>query len=536
VASAARTLLALSLLASVACSANEPPLNGNGGPTGNDGKGNGGVEVSRWSERQACGLPRPWLERIADGYRADRSGEVQIVPQTFSYFGNHSHSGPWPFLQRVPMLFYGPGHVPETGSVSDPATMADLAPTLGALVGFDFDAPDGAVLQQAVLPDQQPPKLVLTIVWDGGGRNVLEEWPDAWPTLRELIEGGIWFENFTVGSSPSVTPAVHTSLGTGALPDHHGIVDLRFKVDGELSGARGNLADYILEPALTDLFDREHDNVPVIGMVGSGGTLGMIGHGSAFEGGDMDIAAGQTQDEWVLGDQSLRFYKFPGYVNDIGGLEELVRRFDQQDGQQDGAWLGEPIPEDLSETPAFAPYQTEVIREVIEREGFGRDDVPDFLFVNYKQIDKVGHRFSMSAPQMEDVVRSSDDALADLLRLLNREVGRGEWVLSLTADHGSMPDTSVTGGFVIDIQDLYADLLARFDADGDDRPAIQSARVTQIWVDEAELEEGGFTVEDVARFLSAYTEGDNLGEGTEPVFKAAFPGDALRADLRCLAA
>ena len=68
----------------------------------------------------------------------------------------------------------------------------------------------------------------------------------------------------------------------------------------------------------------------------------------------------------------------------------------------------------------------------------GADDVPDILFTNYKQIDLVSHAESMNSPQMESVVRASDEALGDLVRILNREVGRGQWVLALTADHGAI--------------------------------------------------------------------------------------------------
>ena len=55
-----------------------------------------------------------------------------------------------------------------------------------------------------------------------------------------------------------------------------------------------------------------------------------------------------------------------------------------------------------------------MIEEIIRREGFGQDDVPDLLYVNYKQIDKVGHKFSFPSMQMEEVVRGVDAELADL--------------------------------------------------------------------------------------------------------------------------
>ena len=495
--------------------------------------------VSKRFARVVCSLPTPQVRRIWAGYHPERSGEIQIVPVEFNYFGARSHSGPWPFLQEVPLLFYGPGHVPANGAVERHATVADVAPTVGRHVGFDFQAPDGKVLEEAVGDAARPPRVVVVVIWDGGGRNVLAEYPRAWPNLRELIDGGTWFEGATVASSPSVTPAVHTTIGTGAFPRRHGIIDLRFQKDGELLGSRGAGPENMLSPAMAELYDRDRGNRPVIGIIGSTGILGLIGRGSRFEGGDRDIAVAQTKDQWFVGDTHAGAYRFPSYVNQVGDLDEALRRLDLSDGQADGAWMGVPMPEDRSETPVFAEYQTSIVEEVIAREGFGADEVPDVLFVNYKQIDKAGHRWSMNSPQMPPMVRVSDDALGDLVGILDREVGRGRWVLALTADHGTMPDQSASGGFGMSIGDLEADVNAEFDTDDDGRSPVRSTRVTQLWMDVEELADNGFTLEDVSDFLMAYTKGDNKPDTPpesrdERLFEAAFPSVVLEGALPCL--
>ncbi len=293
-------------------------------------------------------------------------------------------------------------------------------------------------------------------------------------------------------------------------------------------------------PTLGDLYDRAMGNRPVVGMNGNSLTWGMVGHGSQLDGGDRDIAMLHGGATWEVTPHQEPYFEFPAYLEEVPGLDEAVRRVDLEDGRLDGVWLGEDILDDpaaLVDTPAFPGYQNRVIRESIRREGFGRDAVPDLLFVNYKQIDKVGHRWSMNSPQMEQVLRADDDALAGLVRILDREVGRGRWVLFLTADHGSTPDATFSGGYEIDILDFTNDLLARFDGDGDETRVIHDMRVTQFWVDEGELAEKGFTLDDVAAFVMRYTEGDNVADpSTLPrpernarVFEAAFPGPALEA-------
>jgi hypothetical protein len=458
------------------------------------------------------------------------------------------HSGPWDYLQRVPMLWYGPGHVPPVGAVSRSATMADVAPTIAQLLDFDFAAPDGRPMTEALLPQEErnrQPRLVVVMVWDAGGRNVMAEYPEAWPVLRRLIPKGAWFDRFTVGSSPSITPAIHATLGTGAFPWRHGVVDARYRLGKELARPEYTWPGVVEAPTLAELYDREAGNVPKIGVVATDTWhLTMIGTGSHFNGGDKDLAILKDSKRWGLEESHRRFYETGTYPNRVPGLDAAIRRMDSADGQLDGVWLGEDFrakPRMLPRTPAYTEWQTSILREVIRREGFGVDDVPDILFTNYKQIDLVSHAESMNSPQMESVLRASDDALGDLVRILNRDVGRGEWVIALTADHGATPRPSESGGVFILPKDLAEDIRAAFD-DEDGRDVIQAIRPTEMWVDVGELRANGFTLKDVARFLSRYTRKQlasqpaDLSEEqrNEPMFSLAIPGPMLER-LPCLA-
>ncbi len=537
-----RRLVLLCLVVAAACtsnaSSNEPQPDGVSSPA-SPPPSPGEVATGRFADL-ACGLPRVQLERIRNGYITGKSGEIQFVLRPPHYFGLWSHSGPWNYLQRVPFFFYGPGHVPPVGEIDRPVTMPDLAPTLARHLGFEFDAPDGRALEEAVAGNPDPPRLILLVVWDGGGRNVMDEYPQAWQPLARLVPRGAWFERATVGSSPSVTPAIHASMGTGAYPKTHGVLDLRIRDGDRLVGPILSGPGYMQNPTLADEFDRANGNDPVVGFIASEPALGMMGHGSYLEGADADLALGQRAGIWGLTPENLEFFRFEEWVNDIPGLEEEVRGLDLQDGALDGVWLQHPLetPDDILHTPAYARYQTGVIREVMRREGFGQDDVPDLLFTNYKQIDKMGHRWSFPSPQMEAVVRSSAEEFVALTRLLDREVGEGEWVMALTADHGSTPN--LPDAFMIDQGTLQDDINAAFDTDGDDVNVLQSFRVTQLWINLAELEEQGHTLEDIADFLMSYTPADNAADPSavpeplrdERLFRAAFPGAILDA-LRC---
>ncbi|MBA3350621.1 MAG: hypothetical protein H0T12_08715, partial [Actinobacteria bacterium] len=148
--------------------------------------------------RSGCRLPLETLRRIRRGYFPGRSPDVMVVPREPNFFGafvGQSHSGPWDYVQRVPLVFYGPGFIRSQGSLSlgREVTLADLAPTYAELLDTPAPSNVGAPIDEVLVPEASRPgrpKLILTVVWDGGGWNVLDAWPDAWPNLARLMARG----------------------------------------------------------------------------------------------------------------------------------------------------------------------------------------------------------------------------------------------------------------------------------------------------------------------------------------------------------
>jgi predicted AlkP superfamily pyrophosphatase or phosphodiesterase len=508
----------------------------------------------------ACSLPHAWLLRTWHGYRADHSGNLQMIAKEPNFVGSGlPHVGPWDYVQDVPMFWYGPGYIRAQGRVTRPVTSPDVAPTEAELLDFPFDAPDGSPMDEALLrkderPNPHPPRLIVTLVWDAGGRNVLDANADAWPYLTSLIPRGTWYEHATVGSSPTSTAQIHANIGTGAFPDHHGLVGHRLAVGGHITTPWGQGPNLIVLPTLADLYDRAMGNEPKVGIVATVNIhFGMMGHGSFFNGGDKDIAmtrsvvAGDTLTdegfEWNLPVNIQRYYTLPSYLGDVPGFERDVAAVDAADGQRDGKWRTNDIDQLLRgfDTPARTPYQERVLETVVRKEGFGADDVPDLLFANFKEIDYISHIWTMNSPEMHDAVVAQDEALRSLVSFLDAEVGRGNWVLGLTADHGAIPDPAISGAFQISTTPIGSGINATFDHDGDDVPIVDLIQPTQIYVNEDELRQNGGTLDDVARWVMGLTEADTAAPGVSvatadantPVFQAAFPS-ALMSDLPCL--
>lgn len=522
-------------------------------------------ERPAWLE-SGCSLPFEQLRRIKRGYYRGRSPDLFLVPREPHFFGRFfstTHSGPWDYVQEVPLMFYGPGFVEPQGMLDlrRKITLADLAPTVARLLrmGWPKDR-SGRAIKEALLPEAErprSPKLVVQVVWDGGGWNVLNRWPDAWPFLASLMKGGTSVGDVTVGSSPSVTPAIHSTMGTGDFPRRHGVVDITMRHEnGDVKGAlNGQPADELLLPTVGDVFDRRNDNRPKVGAITYRFFhLGMMGHGGMLAGADKDYVAIAAREPGNRVTGPGRFitnpdlFKLPYYLDNVPGWEEDLRSVDVEDGKLDGKWMRHADltnPTTVRHSPVWTLYQTRLIKELLAREDFGENRIPDLFFTNYKQVDDVGHDYNMVQPQMREILEYSDAALEDFVKWLDRKVGEDEWVMVFTADHGQQPSAQALDAWPIGITPLQKDVARRFGTSYEQ--LFEGERPVGVWVDQDVVREEGFTLAEVSQYVLNYRIGDNM-ESTEGVpdqylrrrseklFEAAFPSKKMGKVWQCATA
>ena len=512
------------------------------------------VRTERNWREATCSIPRDWLRRSLRGYYPRRSPDLSFVPVEPHFFGHFknttTHSGPWDYLQKVPLVLYGPGFIRSQGPVSidREASVADLAPTYARLLRTPFpDRRAGNPLINALLPKEKrngKPRLIVTVVWDGGGWNTLDHWPNSWPTLKRLMTEGTSFVDAIAGSNPSVTPAIHANIGTGAYPSEHGIVSIPQRRDGRIQDSWAFNSPHNLEMStLADIYDRAVNNRAKIGLLAEQAWhLGMMGHGAALRGGDRDIAVLTRTSPFST---NTKYYRLPSYMQEVWGFRKDTIAVDKSDGNRNGEWLGHDLPDGPHEgfaNPAWTLYQMRLLRTLLNRERFGKDKTPDLFFTNFKQIDEVSHAYFLQSPEMHYTIPYSDRALRGIVRWLNRHVGKKRWVLGMTADHGVGPRFDKIGAWPIDMTELQIDIALRFGVRVTD--LFQSQRPQGFWLNDRTLRARNITRDEISNFLLRYTIGDNVRKGRriprayrarvdEKLFAAAWPSARLRKVADC---
>lgn len=515
--------LALSLLLLAACtSGNEAPQSE---PT---------PRRSSASERPCDDIDR-LVRRVRAGYVPGLSTDISVIPRQPNYVGSAAspvHSGPWDYLAEVPLVVHAPDLV-RNAEVRERASMEQVAPSIARWIGVEMP---GEPLPG--LDTTGTPRLIVVLVWDGGGWNVLREHPGEWPYLRSLLDDSVVYRNFEIGSSPSVTPPVHTTLGTGVLPREHGIPGLR---------TRRGPGEYV---------------DPFLGMDPSGIRVPTLAERLVEDSAGRSTAAVLASVNWHLGmmggavgpvvliretgetftNESL--YTLP-VAMDAALLERETDALDAADGAHDGLWWEHELSDPLVRyaTPAHVAYQQTLLERLIETEELGRDRATDLLFVNFKSVDDAGHNWGMTSAETGETLRSADAALRRLVRFLDDYVGRGSWATLVTADHGQTPYPKESGAWPIGGAELQRDINARFDRNGSDVALADRVSSPGVYVNRPELTANDVTLDRVARWVAGYTVGENLKQGEklppsfegredEPLFDATLAGSRL-AGLSC---
>lgn len=343
----------------------------------------------------------------------------------------------------------------------------------------------------------QRPRLAVLVFFDQLRGDYLTRWHDLFEEggFRRLEKEGAWFTNCHYDYANTFTGSGHASVAAGCPPEKHGIVGndwydrttktyvncvgsdryeqvppalAAFDLDGKPEKALGIAPDRLLAPTLADaLKDATEGKGRVVALslkdcaaVLPGGkkpdacywydTLTGAFVTSTYYRDRLhpwvaDFNKRQPADRW-FGKEWTRLRPNLDYVKHSGP--------DDVAGEGSGVFQGRTFPHPFDGGPTRSkrayyaavynsPFGNELLLELakqaIDAEKLGGGGTPDLLCLSFSANDPVGHTWGPDSQEVLDVTLRADLILKDLLAHLDAKVGKGRYVLALTADHGVCP-------------------------------------------------------------------------------------------------
>ena len=325
------------------------------------------------------------------------------------------------------------------------------------------------------------PKLVVGIVVDQMRWDYLYRYYDRYGSggFRRLLGEGFSCENTLISYLPSFTAVGHTCIFTGSVP--------------ALSGISGN--EWIEQLSGKLVYCTEDNTVTGVGANNEAGKMSprnllvstvtdelrmATNYRSRVVGVSLKdraaiLPAGHTATAAYWFDDasgnfiSSTYYmqQLPAWVdafNKTRPAEQLVkngwntlypidsyRNSDPDNEVYEGKFPGETTPTfphkvdeayktnpvNFRPTPFGNTITLDFARQAVEGYGLGSGPATDFLTINCASTDYVGHMFGPNSIEIEDTYLRLDQDLAVFFRFLDTKLGKGQYTVFLTADHGA---------------------------------------------------------------------------------------------------
>jgi predicted AlkP superfamily pyrophosphatase or phosphodiesterase len=341
---------------------------------------------------------------------------------------------------------------------------------------------------RAQTPAQAParsPKLVVLISIDQMRGDYVDRFQHQWSKgLKRLVTDGAWFRQADYPYYNTVTCAGHASISTGTVPAVHGMVlnqwwernnsrlvsctdddEVQLITYGAPVKGVGNSAKNLMTTTLADEIRLQSPVSPRVVSI-SLKARSAINLGGRHP--DAVIWLDEVNGEWVT---STAFAKAPvpyfaDYIAKHPLRNEMGRTWDRSlpkdrylgDGsierrqktalitktfphivKGDGTEIAGAFTDAWESSPHSDAYLAGLAGAALDALKLGRGPAVDYLGISFSALDKVGHDFGQDSHEVQDVMVRLDVELGALLDKLDRDVGKGNYVVGLTSDHGVAP-------------------------------------------------------------------------------------------------
>lgn len=326
------------------------------------------------------------------------------------------------------------------------------------------------------------PKLVVGLVVDQMRWDFLYRYYDRYTDggFKRLLSEGYSMENCRIAYVPAVTAIGHTSIFTGSVPAVHGIAGNNFYMDGKkvyccqdnnVTPVGSDSKEGKMSPAnmlVTTIGDElrlatnSRSKVVGVALKDRASILPAGHHANAAYWYDsktgrfitssfymqklpdwVDKFNGRHLSEKYLSEKWTPLYDKSTYVQSTPDAKDY--EFNIMDGEPNT-----PLPLDLPAlykkygykvlrgTPGGINITFDMAEAAIEGEKLGQGAETDMLTVSCSSTDILCHMVGVNALKAEDMYLRLDQRLAQFLTYLDNTVGKGNYLIFLTADHGGV--------------------------------------------------------------------------------------------------
>ena len=326
------------------------------------------------------------------------------------------------------------------------------------------------------------PKLAVIIVVDQMRADYVDTFQADWTGgLKRLVKEGAWFRQAAYPYLTTVTCAGHATIGTGAYPHRHGVMQNAWWNRGTATNVTctadasvknigytktetgGDSAAAQRTPTFADeMRAQKASHVATVSLKDRSAIM-LAGHG-----GDSVVWLNNALDGWETssafasapvpaikayldanpidadyGKTWTRMLPEGRYLHPDDGLEEsppkgwtstfphpLTSASGHPDAEYRALWERSPFGD---------AYLGRFAAAVVDGLQLGTHDTTDVLAVSFSSPDLVGHAFGPRSQEIQDMYANLDRTIGTLLDHLDAAVGKGKYVVALSADHGVSP-------------------------------------------------------------------------------------------------
>lgn len=399
---------------------------------------------------------------------------------------------------------------------------------------------------------QERPKLVVGIVVDQMKMEYLYRFSNDFSEngFKRLMQDGFTYHNMHYNYLPTYTAPGHASIYTGTTPAVHGIVgnewyhkslgkeiyctdDASVSTLGNGTESEGKMSPLNLQSStITDeLKLATNFNGKVIGIsLKDRGAILPAGHfadwafwysktgsfiSSTFYGKELPSWATQFNNE-------KHYEKYANQKWELFKPKETYNESLTDNNPYEGKLFKKApfFPYNLKEmyennnagvlrsTPFGNNLIVDFAKVAIENEKLGNDTTTDFLTLSFSSTDYIGHTLGPRSIELQDAYLRLDETIADFLNYLDKKVGKGNYLVFLTADHAGAENVSYLKENKYDVDNInyrnFETMLRKFSEDKFGVDLVLSNSNFNLFLDKKNIENQNLELKDVIEIFRTF--------------------------------